>query len=128
MIPLEYRCWNGAKMLSVSKLLIVEQRVLAYCPINRKHYLYPLSTIQIMPYTGCVDKNNQKIYVGDVVLITHMLIETIPSYRAIVEWDQYRFVLRALDHASTNSFLLPHINMDFFGLDVMVIGDIYRGY
>ncbi|MFF2531582.1 YopX family protein [Brevibacillus sp. NPDC058079] len=101
--------------MTVTKLMLDEQRVSAYYPLINQDWVLGFSTIKIMPYTGCVDNRNQKIYVGDVVQVTHMLVETIPSYLAIVEWDKYGFVLLALDYDPRNSFLSRYKNLVYSG-------------
>jgi uncharacterized phage protein (TIGR01671 family) len=82
----------------------------------------------IMQYTGFRDKNNKEIYEGDIVRVMHMLVETIPPYDAVVEWDKFRYALRCLDeNVFTESFVVyPLLNFDPFGLDLEVIGNIYE--
>jgi hypothetical protein len=126
MFPLEYRIWDGSQMLVASNLSFEEQFVEAVCPIRKEKIRYAISSIQLMPYTGCIDSHNQKIYLSDIVQVTPMLVETIPTFKAIVIWDKYRFALRTLDDDGKHSLFFPYNNLDPFGLHLTVIGDMYR--
>ncbi len=79
-------------------------------------------------FTGAYDKHNTEIYVGDIVLVRHMLVSNIPPYKAEVVWDKYRFALRNLNPRpwEVHGSLFPYNNLDTFGLDLEVLGDKYR--
>lgn len=81
------------------------------------------------------DDDNLLLFEKDIVWVTHTLVENIPSYRAVIEWDKYRFVLRNLDgerfslqdhHFHTFLGLTPYTPLDSFGLSLKRIGDEFR--
>lgn len=81
------------------------------------------------------DDENTLLFEKDIVWVTHTLVETIPTFKAIIEWDKNRFVLRNLDGVrlslqknGTQSFfgMTPYTTLDSFGLSLKRIGDEYR--
>jgi uncharacterized phage protein (TIGR01671 family) len=126
MFPIDFRFWDGIQMLEATAISIKEKTVEAISPLTGMPLIYNLSDVILMPFTGFYDHKNQKIYTSDILQVTPMLIETVPSYKAIVEWDKYRFALRALNYSQYKSHIFPYSDLDPFGLHLTVIGDIHR--
>ena len=81
------------------------------------------------------DDGNTLLYEQDIVIVTHMLVENLPSYKAIIEWDKYRFALRNIglvNSANQETLsppffgLSPYKSLDPFGLSLKRIGDAFR--
>lgn len=121
--PLEFRVWNGKNMMNALKLSLDEQTVEVWSPDEERKVKIPLSSVTLLPYTGCVDRQNNKIFVSDIVYVRHMLVENVPPYKAIVEWDKYRFALRILDEDRPPMIFHNYTNLDPFGLDLSIIGN-----
>lgn len=121
--PLEFRVWNGQHMMDALQLSLDEQVVEVWCPDEEKRIRLPLSSITLLPYTGCVDLQNRKIFVSDMVYVRHMLVSNVPPYKAIIEWDKYRFALRILDEDRPPTIYHNYTNLDTFGLDISIIGN-----
>jgi hypothetical protein len=89
-------------------------------------------------FLQCVDvrdDDNILLFEKDIVWVTHTLVENIPTFKAIIEWDKNRFVLRNLDgerlslqHNSLHTFfgLTSYTPLDSFGLSLKRIGDEFR--
>jgi len=89
----------------------------------------------LMQSVGIRDNFETLLYEQDIVLVSFMLVEHIPSFKAIIEWDKYRFALRNLDINSPSfqqpslqsAFLMtPYVNLNPFGLSLTRIGDSFR--
>lgn len=95
---------------------------------------YAFNEVTFMSSTGVVDDNNNEIYEGYVVTVHHTLIENMPSYRAVVEWDKTRFALynlesqKAIDspYVGVKYGLAPYQTLDSFGVSLKIIGNIYE--
>lgn len=81
--------------------------------------------IEIMQYSGSRDQKGEGIYDGDIAWVTHMLVENIPTYKAVVVWDKWRFALKNLEPNKAN-FMFSYQNLDPFGLIIEVIGNIHE--
>lgn len=81
---------------------------------------------EIGQYTGARDKNNKEIYEGDICYFTPMLVETVPTFKGVIEWDNYRFTIRNLDYDVKNYLTTPYVNLDLFCVSVQKIGNIHE--
>ena len=89
----------------------------------------------LMQSANILDASEQMVFESDIVLVRHMLIETVPPFRAEVVWDKYRFALRNLEYEhptlsqtpfQASLIMSPYTNLDPFGMNLEILGDKYR--
>lgn len=124
MYPNEYRFHINGNTFEVLLINFLSQTIIV--EDKGSHIPYPISSGILIPYTGVRDDFNKKLYVGDIVQVTPMLVENIPTYTAVIEWDKYRFALRNQDKQTGYIFLPPYTNLDPFGIRLVKIGSIHN--
>lgn len=76
-------------------------------------------------YAQVQDDEGIKLFTGDIVTAWFMLTEMSKPFRAVVEWDKYRFALRNLSSSDFRT-THPYQNADFFGMSVKRLGNKYE--
>jgi len=87
------------------------------------------ATYSITEFTGTYDNENKELYSGDICYFTPMLVETVPTYKGVIEWDKFRFAIRNLDYDTKTPFSMystPFVNLDLFSVSVRKIGNIFE--
>lgn len=87
------------------------------------------ATYLLTEFTGTYDDNNNELYSGDVCYFTPMMVETVPTFKGVIEWDKYRFAIRNLDYDTKAPFSIyatPYVNLDLFALSVRKIGNKFE--
>ncbi|MED1863337.1 YopX family protein [Fictibacillus nanhaiensis] len=135
MNRLKFRAWGQerhdlyGKGISYSNLELMDDSILFR--FNHFETDEPI----IMQFTGVYDMNNKEAYENDIVIVHHMMVENIPSYKAEVVWDKYRFALRNLEYDKLNvnntgyglfGGITTYANLDLFGVNLNIIGNRYE--
>lgn len=126
MYPLDYMFYINQKKYKVLAINFVIETVVIHDKQIGQNIEYPMKSGVLLPYTGVVDSNNRKLYVGDIVQVTPMLVENIPTYTATIVWDKYRFALHKEQSKPGTPFMPPYSNLDSFGLHLVWIGSIHE--
>jgi hypothetical protein len=123
-----YRIWNGKDMIEVESLNMKTKTIYVRSKMGQ---LVPYSSekVKLMSGSGVYDDTphpaRKEIFMSDVVQVTNVLDKTVPAYLAVVEWDKYRFALRTIGDVQSR-LIFPYTNLDPFGLNLIVVGDVYR--
>ena len=117
MKSIKFRAWlkDEKKMIDVKAIDFDEDGDV--CSVNypegKSYCGYDRNNIVLMQYTGMKDKNNMKIFDGDIVKLDETEI-------CFIEWDEYYCVYKVKDKES-DDFLT-----DFEPNDLEVIGNIWE--
>lgn len=105
----------------------IEEQTLAYESYMNKENITDI--VEIVNSIGQFDKFNNELFEGDICWFTPMLVETVPTFKGIIEWDKYRFTIRNLDYNNKNyltMYATPFVDLDLFGLSVEKIGNKFE--
>ena len=84
-------------------------------------YSFEVDPETVGQYTGLQDRNDKEMYDGDIVMVSNHMVENQPTYKALIEWNGYKFVLRNL---SMYSGVFGFINSDLSTIsNYLVIGN-----
>lgn len=127
MREIEFRAWNPQEKRMINNVPIDENGKYRHCISTGFALQYDPSyvTLEVMQFTGLYDKNNVKIFEGDIIKYTygiHKSNENI-SVVELIEYDdaeQYNVVKHFGWYAGRT---LPDIINDGYGL---VIGNIHE--
>jgi len=87
--PIKFRAWlkNHNVMTEVSS--VNKKSVLVHKSIKR-NYVQKLEDVELMQFTGLLDKNWEEIYEGDIVRL-HCSSNKENIITATIEWYEYKF-------------------------------------
>ena len=112
------------KMAKVKTIHLGTNKVIISCKNGNRSVVIDNECI-LRQYINVRDDDNLKLYTGDIVVMYNTLTELSVPYKAIIEWDKYRFAFRSLEKVDYISNF-PMMNADPFCMSIKKLGNMYE--